>query len=245
MPKPIKARPAPAVIDLDRLKENQLPAMFDAEDLGRRAAAMLAHCDGLKKERTIKCILAGIFLAQVRVELGHGPFGKWLEKHLCHSVKNGSESTRTAYRYIALAAAFSRSSRMLLPELIGANQLSLDLANVQDEGGRTLLAKLDTFVGQRGLTELMKKHGVIKLGGPREKGVDHKPPATPEQLYAQSRDEIGGGIERLELLLLRENRLQYLTGHPDEIQGVVNGLRTLADRVEAAAKPLLKPAAKA
>ncbi|MBC8009948.1 MAG: hypothetical protein H7067_07615 [Burkholderiales bacterium] len=174
MPKSTKALPAPATIDLDTIKEAQLPAMFDAEALGQRAAAMLAHCDGLKKERVIKCILAGIFLAQIRAELGHGKFGKWLENHLCHNVKNGSESARTAYRYIGLAGAFSRTSKLLLPELIGANQLSLDLSTA-DEGGRTLLAKIDTFVGQRGLTENMKKYGVIKMGGARTPREDGKP----------------------------------------------------------------------
>jgi len=47
-------------------------------------------------------------------------------------------------------------------------------------------------------------------------------------------------ILQAESLLLKENRLQHLSGHPEEIAGVVISLRELADKVEAAAKPFLK-----
>jgi hypothetical protein len=112
------------------------------------------------------------------------------------------------------------------------------------------MAKLAKFVGEKSLNELLRDYGIKgapQIGGKRDAGAsseDDSPPAAldPEELYQQARDEIGGLIERGELLLLTENRLQYLAGHPDEIKGVVSGLRTLADKVEAAARPFLKPA---
>jgi len=61
-----------------------------------------------------------------------------------------------------------------------------------------------------------------------------------EQLYLVARDEIGGFLTQGETLLLKENRLQFLASHPEEVRGVVTSLRALADKVEAAAKPLLE-----
>ena len=63
---------------------------------------------------------------------------------------------------------------------------------------------------------------------------------NPEQLYLLARDEIGSVLDRAEALFIKENRLQHMAGHPEEIRGVVDGLRALADKVDAAAKPLLR-----
>ena len=146
-------------VDLDNLK-NDTVSLFDPKLHGERVLAMMQHIEGLKKERAVKAILAGIYLAQIKAALGHGEFNQWCAKHL-------GNSKRSAERYMALAGRFSRSSKLLLPELVGANQLSLDLTNVKNDGGKAVLAKLDKFVGNLGLTELMQKHGVIQRGGYR------------------------------------------------------------------------------
>lgn len=168
--KPMPKTPSKALvkagkpIDLDKLDANQISTgwKFEPDELGRRAQAMIAHVEGLKLERSKKGILAGLYLGQVKAVLGHGAFGKWQAKHF-------PKGHSTAAKYMALAAVFCRKSKVLLPELVGANQLSLDLSSDQDEGGRAILAKLDKFVGTSGLTELMQKHDVIKA----------PPPASP------------------------------------------------------------------
>jgi hypothetical protein len=149
-------------IDLDKTSPDQIrnSFVFDAEETGARAKAMLGHIEGLKKERAVKALLVGIYLHQVKIALPHGEFNAWCTAQL-------GNSKRKAELYMSLAAKFSRSAKLLLPELIGANQLSLDLANVQDEGGRAILGKLDAFVGELGLTELLRHHGVISPLGAR------------------------------------------------------------------------------
>jgi hypothetical protein len=42
-------------------------------------------------------------------------------------------------------------------------------------------------------------------------------------------------------MFVKETRLQFLAGHPEEIRGVVYSLRTLFQKVEAASKDLLQP----
>lgn len=55
-----------------------------------------------------------------------------------------------------------------------------------------------------------------------------------------ARDQIGGAIETVERVTVKENLLQHLTEHPEELAGVVESLRRVADQVEKAAKPLMK-----
>lgn len=175
-PKPSEKPLKPALIaakpiDLEKLDAAQIrnSCEFDADASGKRALAMLQHVDGLRKERAVKAILAGLYLHQVKLALDHGEFGAWKNKHL------GNSRSRSANHYMDLAAKFARSAKLLLPEILGANQLTLDL-QAQDSDGRAILAKLDQFVGERGLTDLMHRHGVIKQGGAREPAL---PAATP------------------------------------------------------------------
>lgn len=98
--------------------------------------------------------------------MGHGEFGSWKGKHF------GDAKSRTVNRYMDLAAKFCRSSKLLLPEIVAANQLSLDL-QAKGSTGKAFMGKLDKFVGNSGLTELMQKHGVIQRGG-------HRPQPQPE-----------------------------------------------------------------
>jgi hypothetical protein len=151
----------PQRLDLDKLDAEQMRNnfVFDATEHGRRALAMITHVEGLKVERSKKAIMAGVYLKQVKAVLGHGPFNAWCSEHL-------GKSKRMGEYYMALAVKFARSTKLDFPELAGANQLTLDL-KAQDSDGRAVLAKLDKFVGSKGLTELMHQHGVIKQGGAR------------------------------------------------------------------------------
>lgn len=205
MPKPTKALPAPAVLDLDKLDAAQIGhnVRFDAEACGVRALAMLQHVEGLRKERSIKAILAGLYLHQVKATLGHGSFGDWLSQHL-------GKADRTARRYMSLASIFARKSALLLPEMLGANQLTLDL-QAQDSEGRAILGKLDAFVGTEGLTALMQKHGVVPkpdkntlagtLAAEREEAFAKK---SPEEQHAEA------------IAILRRQAIETLT-HFNEI----------------------------
>lgn len=184
MPKaPTKALVKPnKPIDLDVIEAGQIgnSFRFDPAAHGKRAVAMIAQVEGLKKERAIKATLAGIYLHGVRLALDHGEWEAWAAKHL-------GKSVRTARNYMSLAAAFSRKSKLLLPEMVGANQLTLDL-QAQDSDGRAILAKLDKFVGGEGLTALMQKHGVLSAPAPKSP-IANTPAGDRETAHAEKTDE--------------------------------------------------------
>lgn len=151
-------------VDLDKLAGAHLDAgqkrtefVFDANSLTERVRQMFTHLDGLEKERAMKAVLCGIYLAEIKAKTPHGEFTAWL-------ASNFPNSGRRAQHYMALAAKFSRSSKLLLPELIAANQISLAL-EAPDATGEALMAKLGKFVGNSGLTDLLRKHGIVKQGG--------------------------------------------------------------------------------
>jgi hypothetical protein len=212
--------------------------------LKKMAVEHFASMRRIRGEESRHGLAAGLLLITIKESLPHGEFGKWAEENI-----EGFGKTYRAY-LMQLALVFIEKMKVQRPELLAVRGDQIELGIEKHE---TLRARFEErvgkFIGEHSLAELFDKHGIKdakKLGGARDKtpGVEPAAPATPEQLYTQSRDEIGGGIERLENLLLRENRMQFLVDHPEEIKGVVTGLRELADKVEAAAKPLLKPAKK-
>lgn len=188
-------------IDLDKLDADQIGNgfRFDAVDHGKRAVAMITAVEGLKVERSQKAILAGIYLHQVKAALGHGEFESWASTHL-------GKTVRTARNYMGLAAKFSRSSRLLLPEIVGANQLSLDLTAKGDDS-KAFMGKLTKFVGAHGLTDLMHRHGVIKQGGKQTKkkptaNDEPEPEPTAEEAEAAARTSALDAVATAEKALL-------------------------------------------
>lgn len=208
----------------------------------------LAEVNRLGRERAARALLAGLGLCRVKASLKHGQFQPWLKAH----VKVGLVSCNN---YMRLALAFVEKAGVSKPDLLALPGDQTNLAiDESDEAQRRFFSKLEKFVGQSSLSELLEKHGIKgqpKLGGARlPEGQDDDesadtPPADPEALYLTARDEIGSSIERIERLLISENRLQYLVGHPEEIRGVVESLRDLTTKLETAAGPLLSGTAPA
>lgn len=159
-------------VNLDKLDASQISTewKFEPNLLAQRAKAMVENIEGLKKERAIKAILAGLYLHEVKAALGHGSFGAWKAEHF-------PKSNTQLSNYMGLAAKFCRSSKLLLPELIAANQITLDLTTA-DEFGATAKAKLEKFVGNIGLTDLLTRHGIVKRGGAKTKTVALPAPAS-------------------------------------------------------------------
>lgn len=200
----------------------------------------LAEVNRLGRERAARALLAGLGLCRVKASLKHGQFQPWLKAH----VKVGLVSCNN---YMRLALAFVEKAGVSKPDLLALPGDQTNLAiDESDEAQRRFFSKLEKFVGQSSLSELLEKHGIKgqpKLGGARlPEGQDDDASADPEALYLTARDEIGSSIERIERLLISENRLQYLVGHPEEIRGVVESLRALTTKLETAAGPLLSGA---
>lgn len=238
MSKPTKEKPSASIV----LKSRETFAVMEIAQLQTVAIDQLAAIPRLQREASLRAILCGLTLHRVKATLPHGDWMPWL-KQIATTGSNLPGRQQCNF-YMRLAEVAVEKMKATRPELLALpgdqSELTLDTADGQT---RVFIEKLTKFVGGRSLNELLDDHGIKnakQLGGKRVAGDDGAPTPTAEDLYTQSRDEIGGMIQRAETLFFTENRLQYLAGHPEEITGVVSGLRSLADKVEAAAKTILK-----
>ena len=215
-----------------RVPEAELPA------LQARLLNQIAVMRQLRKEESLRGLLVGVELLRMKESMAYGTFGPWVREHMVHF------GPRYGQYMMKLALVFLAAKHVSDGELLAQPDATTALAPAGLDGAqRRFVEKALKFVGSHSLSELFEAHGIREtkaLGGAREKGEGEAAAAPDaEQLYLFARDEIGGVIERAETLFLKENRLRYLTGKPEEIRGVVAALRGLADKVEAAAKPLL------
>lgn len=219
-----------------------LPTGLHLADLQQCALRQMELISSLERDAALRAILVGLALHRIKAGLQHGEFLPWINANIGKSRKQCSF-------YMRLALVFVNSARVSATELLELPADNTDIALTASEGvARRFMEKAVKFVGDKSLNEILREHGIKdsgKLGGARtaDEARDADAASDAEQLYLFARDEIGGVITAAESLLLKENRLQHLVGHPDEIRGVVESLRSLADKVEAAAKPFLKPAA--
>jgi hypothetical protein len=199
-----------------------------------------------REERLVplRAIFTGIALHVVKNSLKHGEFNAWKKANITSgNIWTAATALKNSSFYMRLAVVALEACGEDAAKAVAGNDLTLALADPQ-KADRTLVAALTKFIGDSSLNELLREHGIKdapKLGGRRDPGEAGEETAPPdaEQLYFQYRDEIGSALTTAEQLLLKDNALQHLAGHPEEIRGVVEGLRSLADKVEAAAKPLI------
>lgn len=191
----------------------------------------------VEHENIVRRLFVGLGLIVIKASLKHGQWLPWFKKHA-----PGASYRQCAYMMSA-ARDWIKSQELGGKDLavLPAGEWSLDL---KDDAFSKLSKSAEKFIGGMTWGELLDANNIKdagKIGGARTKG---KPgaPATPDEetLYFAARDEIGGFLNRGEEMLVKENRLQFLAKHPEEVRGVVEGLRTLADRVEKAAKPILE-----
>jgi hypothetical protein len=189
------------------------------------------------RENALRGLFLGGLLWQIKDDAGHGNFLRLIKEQMPEVPQQ-------------------RCNELMRLWLVFRDQAQLDAAKLTIPDPQRALAKSGAaheaivkaalaFVGDLSLHALMVEHDVReqpKLGGRRQGGAGGAgtKPQDAEQLYLFSRDEIGAAITHAEKILLKENKLQHLAGHPEEVAGVVKGLRDLADQVEAAAKPLMK-----
>lgn len=207
-------------------------------DLQRVALQQLALIRRLENESALRALLVGFALHQIKGSLKHGEFLPWVKKNL------DSSGYRQANYYMRFASAFREAVEPAEKEVAAIVQHDHALSFDQATGpAQRFVTRAVKFIDGRSLNECLDDLGIKdagKLGGARARDAAKKHAAPDaEQLYLFARDEIGGVIQRAEELFLKENRLQHLVGHPEEVRGVVESLRTLADKVEAAAKPLI------
>lgn len=220
----------------------------EAARFGKFQAATIEQLElvaATERDNTQRRLVIGLALTVIKAGSKHGTFIPWLKKHV-----KSSGYTQCTYMMRA-ARVFFEQTKLGRDDVLTLVSGNGTLA-ITTDGPATKIQKVAAkFVGELTWGELLAKLDIR----PTEKPVKPKPPeptddatpapaATPEELYTQSRDELGSYLERGAMLFKTENRLQYLADHPEEIAGVVEGLRTLADDVEKAANKISKPAKK-
>lgn len=193
----------------------------------------------MREEEALRGVLLGLTLHRVKASLPHGEFGKWAKMH-------ATFGERWVNYLMKLALIFIDKSKATKPELLACpgDQIALAIDGMEGEQ-RRFVTKAKKFVGELSLAELLDKYEIKtgkKLGGAREKGEEEQTPPTPEELAQQTRDEIGTGIQKLEQLLITENRLQYVVGETDFLRGTVESLETLHAKTAALVAKLTKTA---
>jgi hypothetical protein len=187
----------------------------------------------------LRALFIGVALHRIKESLPYGAFGPWVQETF------KGTSRRTISYYMSAAIVFIGELKVTQKELAIAPSEKFELSlDSRDREVKRFVTKARKFIGDLSFSELLAKYGIKEkaaLGGARTKsGATKHTALDAEQLYLFARDEIGGVIQRAEELLLKENQLQYLASHPEEIRGVIYALNTLAEKVESAAKDFLK-----
>lgn len=201
-----------------------------------QAAALqqLAEVARLGRERGARAILAGLALCRVKASLKHGQFLPWLKA-------NVGVGKTACNDYMRLALAFVEKAGVSKPDLLALPGDQTNLAiDESDEAQRRFFSKLEKFVGQSSLSELLEKHGIKgqpKLGGARLPEGQDDESADPEALAAQKREELSRWVEEGHRLLITENACQHLA--PEDVRGFATGLDALHRTWRGAVKQLL------
>lgn len=122
-----------------------------------------------------RAIVLGVTLWKVRLSLPHGQWMPWQQQHLAAS------KSQVNY-FMRLALVFLVKSRATKTELRALPGDSVELAP-KDELSRALLARLEKFVGECSLNELLVKHGIRGVTRDTDaQGGDSAPGQPGEQM---------------------------------------------------------------
>src|SRR5690606_16247103 len=169
--------------------EAQLPKLQAA------ALQQLAEIRRMERESAARAVLAGLTLIRVKHSLKHGQFLPWLKQHV-----QGVGYQQCNF-YMGLAQVFVAKARITKPDMLAlpGDQTALSL-DAEGEA-RGFFSKLEKFVGEASLNDLLDKHGLKKkkLGGKRTSAADtgdgDDTPTDPEELAALKREELSEWLE--------------------------------------------------
>lgn len=176
------------------------------------ALAQLAAVGEMESKAALGGVLSGMTLLRVKASMPHGTFGKWLEAN-SHGVRI---SHRSANYYMRLALIFVEKTKATVPDLLAlpGDQLSLDLAD--NAAGKRLAAKLQKFVGDCSLYELLVKHGIRGVTRDADEAGGEDGAATPagEDFFAEVATTLEGWrkivTDRAALVRLTPQQLDLL-----------------------------------
>jgi hypothetical protein len=112
----------------------------------------LVEIQRAERETAQRAVMLGVALWKVRLSIAHGQWTPWLGEHI-------GVGQRQVNNYMRLALVFLIKSRATKTELRALPADSIELAS-DDALSRALFARLEKFVGECSLNELLVKHGI-------------------------------------------------------------------------------------
>jgi hypothetical protein len=109
-------------------------------------------------------ILAGLTLHRVKASLPHGKFGAWVAQISTSGGNLPAVKKSQASNYMRLALVFVEKAKVQKPDLLAlpGDQTALELGDNAQHA--RFLGKLNGFVGDLSLNELLIKHGIKGVG---------------------------------------------------------------------------------
>lgn len=113
-----------------------------------------------------RAILVGIGLHAVKASLKHKQFTPWMEANLTQGkIWTKTTAIKNASFFMRLAIAFVDQAKPTRPEMLAitaAGSVSTDGANA--EGMKKIMARIDKFIGDRSLNEMLVDEGIKTSG---------------------------------------------------------------------------------
>lgn len=155
-----------ALVLLDSMKAD----LSNKENAAKWSAFVGAQIDDIgRQERLIprRAVAVGLMLHVVKGSLKHGQFRPWLDQMLT-GLTCWSPKTAHVYAsyYMRLAIAFVDQAKPKHAELQAMSDTAT-LANLADPKGTAakLMARIDAFIGERSLNEVLIDEGIKQTGG--------------------------------------------------------------------------------
>ena len=178
-------------------------AKDELKKLQASAIAQVRAVAELEAKAGMGACIAGFTLLRVKRSTPHGKFGAWIEA----SAKNGVGHRQANY-YMRLAMVFLEKSKVQAPDLLAlpGDQLSLEIGD--NHAAKQFFTKLQKFVGDHSLTELLIKHKIKGVGLKTELETeaddedDAPPPGQAEDYFTEVAERVYGFRQ---LVTSREN----------------------------------------
>lgn len=143
--------------------------------LGTSIAAEFDRIAKLESEAALRAVLVGITLHRIKYHLPHGEWMPWQKAHLDLKKTQVNNYMRLATAFVARARA-TKQELLALPAAGQKKTLALDS---KTPVGRAFAEKLNKFVGDCSLNELLVKYGIKGVTRDGDAGTETGTGETP------------------------------------------------------------------
>jgi hypothetical protein len=127
------------------------------ESLQKTTVEQIDLIKRMESESALRAVLVGLALHRIKASLKHGAFGKWQTENL------NAKRAQVGY-YMRLAIVCLEDAGFSKPETLGLSEIGTDLATSDAASAKRAFKKIQDFVGEKSLNELLVEHGLKSTG---------------------------------------------------------------------------------